>query len=39
LTIAPDLELERIKALLVEGEQRGWWGYEEGCVGGGWIDL
>jgi hypothetical protein len=39
LTVPPDLELERIKALLVEGEQRGWWGYEEGCVGGRWIDL
>ena len=39
LTVPPDLDLERIKALLREGEQRGWWDYEEGCVRGRWVDL
>lgn len=39
LTVPPHLDLERIKALLREGEQRGWWDYEEGSVGGRWVDL
>jgi hypothetical protein len=39
LTITPDLDLPRIKALLLDGEQRGWWEYDEACVGGRWLDL
>lgn len=33
----PAADLGRLKRLLTQGEERGWWSYEEGCVGGDWF--
>jgi hypothetical protein len=39
LTIEPDRDLPAIKALLVRGQDEGWWDYEEGCVSHEWQAL
>jgi hypothetical protein len=37
LNITPDLDIPEIKQVLAHGEDEGWWSYEEGCVGGAWV--
>jgi hypothetical protein len=32
----PSVDLVSLKGMLDLGEKRGWWSYEEGCVGGAW---
>ena len=39
LDIPPTAHLGRIKALLVDGEANGEWGYDEGCVDDRWRAL
>jgi hypothetical protein len=39
LDIPRTARIEEIKALLIEGEAAGWWGYEEGCVDDAWTSL
>jgi hypothetical protein len=36
LDIPPGAEIAAVKRLLREGEQDGWWEYEEGCIGDAW---
>jgi hypothetical protein len=39
LDIPPTARLSEIKALLEQGEAEGRWGWEEGCVDEGWMNL
>ncbi|MGW1410703.1 DUF4265 domain-containing protein [Streptomyces sp. NPDC002403] len=38
-TVLADADLGRIKALLVRGQEDGWWHYEHGCVTDAWRDA
>jgi hypothetical protein len=39
LDIPPTARVAEIKALLIEGETAGRWGYEEGCIDDRWSAL
>jgi hypothetical protein len=36
--VPPDADITAVKQLLVQGQLKGWWEYEEGCVGGAWDE-
>jgi hypothetical protein len=39
LNVPPTADLPAVKALLHQGEQAGWWAYEEACVGPTWTAI
>jgi Domain of unknown function (DUF4265) len=39
LDIPPTARIAEIEGLLRQGEQDGWWGYEEGCIDDRWAAL
>ncbi len=39
LTIPPEADITRLRALLKQGQAEGWWDYEEGCVDNAWLAL
>lgn len=36
VNVSPSVDLVRLKRMLEVGEERGWWSWEEGCIGGAW---
>jgi hypothetical protein len=37
LTVPADADFARVKALLAQGEEEGWWHYEVSCVTDAWV--
>jgi len=37
LTVPPDADFARVKALLAQGEEEGWWHYEVSCLTDAWT--
>lgn len=38
-TVSADADLAQIKALLVHGQEEGWWHFEVSCVTDAWRDV
>jgi hypothetical protein len=39
INIPPSANVREAKMLLIEGEGKGWWTYEEACVGREWLAI
>ncbi|GHJ47459.1 hypothetical protein Cs7R123_48010 [Catellatospora sp. TT07R-123] len=39
LDVPPTADIAMVRLRLVEGEDAGWWEYEEGCVSDAWLAL
>ena len=39
LNIPADADLSAVKALLQQGQEAGWWWYEEACIGDAWREA
>ncbi|GAA1401109.1 DUF4265 domain-containing protein [Catellatospora coxensis] len=39
LDVPPTADVAAIKRCLVDGQDAGWWAYEEGCVSDAWLAL